>query len=80
MSHGAWWKGLPNWLKLVYVLVAIPAWMFMAYCVFTRQDRGPAMYLAVGIFAAVALVNLIFDRRWLGQDSKGGIDSTENDT
>ena len=79
MSSKTWWLGLPLWLKLVYLLVAIPAWTFMVFCVATEQGKSTAALLAFGIFFGVALLNVAFDRRNRGtqRDVTSGIDIGE---
>ena len=71
MSHSVWWKGLPGWLKIVHLLVAIPAWMFMAFCVLTGRDKSPAALVAFGAFFCAALLHIAFDRRRFGGGEEG---------
>ena len=59
----SWWRGLPLWLKLLDVVVAVPAWFVIAYCVFTGQRRGLAAYIAFTVFLACAVLHVIADRR-----------------
>lgn len=71
MTQGEWWRDLPTWLKLLYLLVALPAWLFIVYCMLTNQNKSPAAYLAFGIFAATAALHIIFDRRPVGRVQHG---------
>lgn len=61
-STREWWSSLPIWLKLIYALVIIPAWLFMAYCIFTGQNESTGAYVAFGIAAVSAVPFFIFER------------------
>lgn len=75
MSYSVWWKGLPRWLKLVYLLAALPAWLFIVFCVVTGRNKGPAALAAFGLFTIAALLHIVFDRRPRGIDREaGGVD------
>lgn len=62
-SFGSWWRPLPNWLKGMTLLLAFPAWLFIAYCVLSGQAKSAAACLAFVVFATVTILHLIFDRR-----------------
>jgi hypothetical protein len=62
-STREWWASLPTWLRLIYALVTIPAWLFIMYCVFTGQDKSTGALIAFGIAAASAVPFLIHERR-----------------
>lgn len=74
-SLGIWWRPLPVWLKVVSVLLAFPAWLFIAYCLLSGQAKSVAAFVAFAIFAAVAILHLIFDRRnRQGDHERSGLD------
>ena len=54
---------MPRWLKLIYVFLAIPAWLVIAYCVLTGGSKSSLALSAFAVFVAVALLHIIFDRR-----------------
>lgn len=67
-----WWSGLPRWLKVVYLLVALPAWLVVGYCVVTGQNKSFTALAAFFVFAAAVILNIVFDRRPNGTgDGKG---------
>jgi hypothetical protein len=75
VNHSAWWRGLPLWLRSVYLFVALPAWLFIMFCVVTGQDKSLAALGAFGVFALTVLLNIVFDRRRGGTDHEvGGIE------
>jgi hypothetical protein len=62
-AYRSWWRPLPAWLKLVTVVGVYPAWLFIAYCVFTGASKSRGALFAFGIFAVGALLHIAFDRR-----------------
>ncbi len=58
-----WWAALPTWLKLVYVFVSTPAWVFGVSCILSGQSKSAGALASFGIFAATVVLFLIFDRR-----------------
>ena len=74
----SWWQPLPLWLKAITVLVAYPAWLFIAYCVLTGQAKSIAAICAFVAFSITALLHIMFDRRNRrgGQEYHGGLDLT----
>lgn len=73
MSYKAWWRGLPAGLKPIFLFVTLPAWLVIVYCVLMGQNKSPAAYTAFGVFAAAALLHIIFDRRRFGPDRESDI-------
>ena len=69
MSRKEWWRGLPLGLKLVFLFVALPAWLVVGYCMFTGRKESPAVQVAFAFFIAAALLFMAFDRRRGGGDS-----------
>ncbi|MES2442469.1 MAG: hypothetical protein V4574_06530 [Pseudomonadota bacterium] len=67
---------MPPWLKLTYLFAAIPAWLFIIFCVLTGQHKSFKAIAALGIFAGVTLLHIVFDRRkgGAGHEAGGGID------
>jgi hypothetical protein len=57
------WLGQPTWLKLVYLLVALPAWLVVVYCVVTGQNKSFTALAAVSVFAGATILSIAFDRR-----------------
>ena len=72
MSQEEWWSGLPLWLKLVFLMIALPAWLFMVFCILTGESKSPAALAAFGVFGAATLLFIIFDRRRGGAGHEGG--------
>lgn len=72
MSDSEWWQGMPGWLKLVYLLLAVPTWLFLMFCVVTDQTNSPAAYVAAFVFFGAALLHIIFDRRNREARNEGG--------
>ena len=58
-----WWRGLPRWLKAVFLLGNLPAWLFIVYCVVTGQGKSVGALLAFAVFVACTVLYVIFDRR-----------------
>lgn len=77
MSGSAWWQGLPSWLKLVHLFVALPAWLFMVFCILTDQNKSTIVLVAFGIFFGAALLHIVFDRRHYGTRNEQGSISIE---
>ena len=73
LSRSEWWQGLPRWLKLVFLIVAMPAWLIIIYCVLTSQNKGAVALAAFAVFAGATLLFVIFDRR-RGRLGEGGVD------
>ena len=73
LSRNEWWQGLPGWLKLLFLVVAMPAWLIIIYCVLTGQNKGPLALAAFAVFGAATLLCVVFDRR-RGRLSEGGVD------
>ena len=63
MSQDSWWKGLPRWLKLVVLLVAVPAWAVIIFCAGTGESQSPPAIAAFAVFVGATLLCIIFDRR-----------------
>lgn len=74
-SLKSWWRPLPVWLKAVTLIVGFPAWLFIVYCVLAGQADSIAALVAFLIFAAVAILHIIFDRRYRrGDHERSGLD------
>ena len=63
MNRSEWWQGLPPWLKAVYLLVALPAWAVIVFCVITGQSKSSLAISAFVVFAGATLMYIVFDRR-----------------
>ncbi len=68
MGQSQWWRGMPRWLKLIYVFIAVPAWLVVMLCVVTGEGRSLAALVAFGVFCAAAMLHILFDRRRRGAD------------
>lgn len=64
---------MPGWLKLVLLIVAMPAWVIVIYCVLTGQNKGALALAAFAIFGGATLLCVVFDPR-RGRLSEGGVD------
>lgn len=73
MSHSEWWRGMPVWLKLVYLLVAIPAWVTIVYCVLTGQSKNTTALVALSVFVGATLLHIVYGRHVGEADDGGGI-------
>jgi hypothetical protein len=79
-ARADWWRGLPFWLKLVFLLAALPAWLVIAYCIVTDQAQSMPALVAGGIFIGATLLTIAFDRRrGAGQEGAGGLDFGSGD-
>lgn len=62
-NTAGWWRRLPRWLKIVDLVVVLPAWLFIVYSVLTGQRETIAAYCAFAAFTAVAILHIRVDRR-----------------
>ena len=60
-SIKSWWQPLPVWLKGVTLLLGFPGWLFIAFSVLSGQAKSVEAFVAFAIFAAVTILNIIFD-------------------
>lgn len=77
----SWWQPLPLWLKLITVLIAFPAWLFIVYCVLEGQAKSPAAFFAFAAFTLCAILHITFDsrNRRSGRESSGGLELDEGE-
>ncbi len=71
MSHSEWWRGLPLWLKAVDLILALPAWLFIVFCVVTGQNKSTAALGAFAVCVVSTLLHVTFDRRRGGSGHEG---------
>lgn len=75
-SFKGWWRPLPAWLKGVTVLVAVPAWFVIVYCVLAGQAKSTSAFAGFASCAVVTILHIVFDdrnRRGI-REPRGGID------
>lgn len=74
-SLKSWWRPLPVWLQAVTLIIGFPAWLFIAYCVLSGRAESGAAFVAFVMFATVAIVHIMFDRRnRRGNHESSGLD------
>lgn len=77
-SFSKWWRPLPLWLKGVSLLFGCAAWLFIGYSVLSGQAKSETAFLAFVVFAAVAILHFIFDRRnRRGEHERSGFDVSD---
>lgn len=57
------WRGLPRWLKIVDLVVVLPAWLFIVYSELTGQKETVNAYCTFAAFTAVTILHITVDHR-----------------
>ena len=54
------WQVQPRWVKALTLLIAVPAWLVFVTSIFFGTLGGTLQTIAFSVFAAVALLQLVF--------------------